>query len=76
MNKYYTAQICENGHVISSVGDSSDLFCEECGSKIINSCPSCNSPIRGQLNDDSFIVCTYNAPKHCPKCGEAYPWTK
>ncbi|MCK4395304.1 MAG: DUF2321 domain-containing protein [Candidatus Marinimicrobia bacterium] len=70
------AQICLNGHIISTFIDqqpeSSQDFCKECGQKTITSCPNCGAKIQGYplLADKRY------PPKHCHKCGKPYPWTK
>lgn len=74
MEKYHTAYICENGHVVSIYNDIEDEFCEECGAKVIHTCPKCGNAIRGGSEEGSFDE--YKIPRHCRKCGEAYPWTK
>ena len=80
MGQYDTAQICLNGHVITSMGGSSPEFrkdyCDECGEKTIMSCPDCNNPIKGYYDDqDIFGGFHYDRPKFCDSCGHPYPWT-
>lgn len=77
---YYSMLVCENGHVITdeferSVDDSA--YCERCGARTITCCPNCGAKIRGDLVDSGVVVFGYmkSAPKYCPECGEAYPWT-
>lgn len=54
MGRYYTAQICQNGHVINSTVELEpnqiSNYCTECGAKTIMECPNCSSPIRGDYN--------------------------
>ena len=78
---YDTAQVCINGHVATSMLESSPSrasnFCEECGVKTISRCEKCNSPIRGHHNSPPInIMFEYVPPKHCWNCGKAYPWTE
>jgi|SRR5208282_5671433 len=74
---YYGALICTQGHVLSSLVDEMDerlttKRCTGCGSNIINECPACKTPIRGQLYG-SWVV-YYEIPKFCHECSEPYPW--
>ena len=75
MREYYPAQICLNGHVISSHLDNVADFCEKCGAKTISTCFQCNAPIRGKINDSYAYLCEYVRPDYCPCCGSPYPWT-
>lgn len=76
---YDSALICENGHLFSNHGSKvvppKPSFCERCGARIIENCPSCDSIIRGYLNQKSAVIPHYVIPKFCPNCGCAYPWT-
>jgi hypothetical protein len=72
--RFYSGQICQNGHVQSSDGKnpvSKGEHCQRCGSPIIVHCPHCNAPIRGQ---DVFLAADYARPSFCYKCGQPYPW--
>jgi hypothetical protein len=78
---YYTAQICENGHVINPEIDNwpgewpgKAAFCSICGAKTLTACPNsnCNRPIRGRSLYSSI---NYSAPSYCPHCGSPFPWT-
>lgn len=75
---YYTAYICLNGHVSSSYADGSDeKYCKHCGETIINSCPHCNSKIRGSENVEGVVgFFHYSPPAYCYNCGKAFPWTE
>lgn len=48
-NSYYTALICEYGHLISGnyAQDPAILFCPHCGKPCISVCPACGKPILG-----------------------------
>lgn len=81
MDHYNTAQICLNGHTVTT--DTSDTsftapFCSRCGSSTITACPSCNSPIRGTYHIDRVFSFddTYTPSAYCYSCGSPYPWTK
>src|SRR5690348_2780304 len=80
--RYLTAQICMNGHVITSgIEISPEMranFCATCGSATISACPSCQTPIRGVYHVPGFfsIADHYDAPNHCYNCGAVLPWTK
>jgi hypothetical protein len=83
MGHYETAQICENGHVItanySKNSSSHQAFCDLCGIKTITVCPSCNANIRGRYKSDGVInIHSDNlpTPSFCYNCGNPYPWTK
>ena len=58
---YETAQVCINGHVITSGIESSKLdmqkFCEDCGKPTIIKCDYCKTRIRG-------ICCVYGRELH------------
>jgi hypothetical protein len=78
---YETAQICLNGHIISSGIESSrqgmQELCDICGKRTIIECPECKSNIRGKYkkpNTDDFS--DFDAPKFCSACGKPFPWTE
>lgn len=81
MTKYLTAQVCLNGHIVtSSVEHNPELtqdYCSKCGAKTITNCPNCNAPIRGELYDDEIAIIgfTHTLDSYCVKCGTPYPWT-
>ncbi len=71
---YYPAHICLRGHVKSSDGKvdvEPGEHCQQCGDPIIDACPRCKAPIRGQ---DSYLTHAYERPSFCYKCGRPYPW--
>ena len=80
MSEYYIAQICENGHVISSTlknsSEQDQKFCHICGASTLIKCPQCQSPIRGKLFDMYGMLADYEAPNYCLNCGHAFPWTE
>ena len=83
MGYFDTAQICNNGHVISYfAGHSPEFrrkFCPLCGESTIMQCPSCNSPIPGKYHVEGVIdMRAYNPPPppFCHECGKAFPWTQ
>jgi hypothetical protein len=74
---YDIAQICNNGHPITSIlsmspGDAKN-FCPTCGAKTITTCAKCEQPIRGSSTEVATFG--YTVPKSCENCGEPYPWT-
>ena len=78
MSYYDTAEICLNGHLISSSFEdypSEQAYCSKCGSKIITNCPNCNAKLRGAFNDPYYIK-TVEVTAYCYNCGKPYPWTK
>ena len=77
---YETAQVCIDGHVITSGIESSpetkSNFCTKCGKKTITNCLSCNEPIRGYHHMEGIILAIdYRPPNFCHNCGKPYPWT-
>lgn len=81
MGSYDTAQICVNGHIItSSANNSPELkqeYCDKCGERTITKCENCNSRIKGYYRVPGFIgFSDYEKPKFCDSCGDPYPWTK
>ena len=81
MTEYLTAQVCLNGHMItSSIEQSPEQkqdYCSKCGAKTITKCPNCGAPLRGELYDDDCVIIGYvaNVDSYCPKCGAPFPWT-
>jgi hypothetical protein len=75
---YYTAQVCENGHVINTEIENfpgvEQTFCTTCGKQTLTACPKCKNPIRG-INRYTMTVDYHQAPAYCPDCGSAFPWT-
>ena len=79
MGQYGNAQICLNGHVITSIGGDPEFltkFCSDCGSATIMNCQHCSKPIKGLYMGDSFGFSKYDKPSFCDNCGQTYPWTK
>lgn len=78
MGYYHSAQICENGHVITSYADEyteeRQEFCSICGAKTIMECPNCSSLIKGSASEFGYLS-DYDAPSYCHACGTPYPWT-
>lgn len=77
---YRTAQICENGHVLTSDFTNTDKevsFCPECGAKTITACPRCGKSIRGNgVYANIAVTSPYRRPSYCHACGKPYPWTE
>ena len=85
--KYYVAQVCLNGHVITQTYDATpqhgQRFCSRCGATTITACPSCSEPIRGgyqtgtrYLTGEPAGSWNYSPPAFCQGCGKPYPWTE
>lgn len=77
---YNLAQICQNGHVITSMArdypNRNQDYCDRCGAPTIVACPSCNSDIRGFYHVPGVLsIREYTAPAFCYKCGKPFPWT-
>lgn len=82
MGKQYFQKVCTNGHQISDRSTSNsdphpEEYCEECGNKVITTCPSCKTPILGHKTIDGVITVGFTTPvpKYCRYCSNPYPWT-
>ena len=76
---YDTAQICENGHLISRLaetGKHTEDHCSKCGAKTITACGHCKEKIRGHLHGTMPSIEEEPIPKFCHTCGHPYPWTE
>jgi hypothetical protein len=79
---YDTAQICLNGHVMTSAATTfpklKRQFCDRCGAATITECPKCGANIRGYYHVPGVFNFDFrfSAPKFCSDCGAAYPWTE
>jgi hypothetical protein len=75
---YDTAQICLNGHVITSMSEYRPQrmrkFCEECGEATITECQSCHQTIPGSALSGAGAF-GYDPPAFCGDCGKPFPWT-
>ena len=80
VSEYLGAQICLNGHVITSFLDKGEQprsgYCEECGESTLIVCSDCSSSIRGNADGMYGVMERYVPPKFCYQCGKAYPWTE
>lgn len=76
---YDVAQICLNGHCITSFStdfpEHCEDFCSKCGQRTIKACEKCKAAIRGGLRDVMSLA-EYVVPAFCQKCGASYPWTE
>lgn len=75
------AQICLNGHVITSglrlSPELAEDRCSKCGAETTSECPSCECAIRGYYSVPGVIAFNeYLRPAFCHRCGEPFPWTK
>ena len=79
--RYDTAQICGNGHVITSNYNDCPAHrqshCDKCGEATITKCESCGTDIRGEYEVPgvAFVGAEITAPGFCHACGKPYPWT-
>jgi hypothetical protein len=77
---YDTAQVCLNGHVVTSMSQSSPerlrKFCEKCGEPAITACPTCHQSIQGFYLNSMVIGLRYELPAFCGECGKPFPWTE
>lgn len=75
MAGYDFAQICRNGHLVTSFAtllrESTAKFCRQCGEATIMACEQCNTRIRGSRTGQY----RYSIPRYCHECGHPYPWT-
>jgi len=71
---YCIAQICLNGHVLSSGGLllGEGEHCHKCGAASIETCQDCGAFIRGQGKFSS----EFEHPSFCYACGYPYPWMR
>ena len=80
MEGYDVAQICINGHVVSSMASNQSNrrdHCNKCGAKTIMNCQKCNYPIQGYYHSPGVIsLLDFHPPRFCEKCGEPFPWIK
>jgi len=81
MAKLQAAQICLNGHTITSMIDrhrrTTADFCGKCGAQTIEKCPHCEQPIRGIYTlEGKPLSKSYSPPAYCHNCGKPYPWTE
>jgi hypothetical protein len=78
-SQYMSAEVCLNGHpTTGGIEYSPELtakFCAKCGAETVRTCPACNATIRGDYYVPGFLsTAEYIPPKHCYKCGAAFPW--
>ncbi len=81
MGTYRVAEVCPNGHVVTSAADQypehREKFCSKCGEETLTKCPACQAPIRGIYETSRFGgYFGYDRPAHCHNCGSAFPWTE
>lgn len=80
MAGYDVAQICREGHVVTTTAvdypDEREPFCSRCGAPTIMACEACAAPIRGDYRSSAFVgSLPYDRPSFCTSCGQPYPWT-
>lgn len=71
--------ICKNGDVIFARAPiSAPEFCEKCGEKMLDSCPSCHAKImEWDFGGFPFLGNPdYERASYCRNCGKPYPWTE
>ena len=75
---YDVAQICRNGHVITSSARTMPQFmqnyCDKCGQPTMTKCEKCGADIRGSYEE--FFSSRFDTPAYCHNCGSPYPWTQ
>ena len=80
MGYYNTAQVCLNGHAVTSdaegMPEQRAAFCGLCGEATVMRCPGCNANIRGDYEVPGVVgVFSYSPPSYCHSCGKPLPWT-
>jgi len=80
MGSHDIAQICLNGHVITSAlrrsPELAQRYCDKCGAETISACQECDTNIRGYYFMPGVIsVFSYEKPAFCFNCGAPFPWT-
>lgn len=78
--RFDTAQVCVNGHVLTSSVELSPervaARCSQCGAGTTSKCSACGTAIRGYHSSPGVIsLSPYELPSHCHECGTPYPWT-
>ncbi|HYE57826.1 MAG TPA: DUF2321 domain-containing protein [Rhodothermales bacterium] len=77
-SSFDSAQICLNGHVVTShyhdFPQFRKSFCSDCGEKTITACGNCQAEIQGSYRDGFSI--DYGLPAFCQECGSPFPWTE
>lgn len=75
----YSQLVCQNGHQYTDKAEKNSdnaMYCSECGETLINTCPSCNLKIKGDIQYDGIVdFFPTSVPAFCIGCGEPYPWT-
>ena len=76
---YHTAQVCLNGHTITSSiefsPESAASYCAVCGKATIDRCPGCETCIRGDHHIPGVVAFSeYSPPNFCFNCGTPFPW--
>ncbi len=73
-------QVCRNGHVITDLlrtcPERALTHCDRCGSATIDCCETCGRELPGAIVVPGLHpVGVRQAPRYCPACGAAFPWT-
>jgi len=74
-------QVCRNGHVITgrltANPDSGRTHCDRCGATTLERCPTCGEALAGAGRvPDLTTIGSGTPPRHCHRCGAAFPWTR
>lgn len=80
MGRYYVAQACENGHLITSMADrfpdQAQRHCTRCGAPTLTACPLCKASLHGMYETEIIGQPGLSKPDdYCYGCGSPYPWT-
>src|SRR5262249_28045203 len=74
-------QVCHNGHVITDLLRSHPErgrdHCERCGAQTLCQCPTCGQELPGAIPVPGLLpVGEGQPPRHCSRCGAAFPWAR
>jgi ribosomal protein S14 len=79
MNQHDVAQVCKNGHVITSMSQTNPhdkkKRCPRCGAKTTTICRWCKTEIRGRNIGGPNLLMSFKAANRCSNCGMPYPWS-
>ncbi|WP_413521626.1 DUF2321 domain-containing protein [Brochothrix thermosphacta] len=80
MDKQLYQAVCINGHQKTDKYESTTdpkEFCADCGKKLISTCQSCRTPIKGHLKLEGVYGSfrPTNIPNYCSTCSAPHPWT-
>lgn len=80
MDKQFYQSVCINGHQETDRYESTTdpkEFCMDCGKRLISTCQSCHTPIKGHLKVQGLYGYfePEKVPNYCSYCAAPHPWT-